>query len=138
MTTKADNLARYCIETLDFSKLQSSDDDYFCIPLCVVDSVFSIGVKYESVLNVIANTCSYFSIDRKSKEDSSTFTTTKFLEQTATFDPDFLAESVFKNRQRTSARNGILKAAAVMSFLKELQKYGVEHLSSAIASKRRT
>lgn len=40
-----------------------------------------------------------------------------------------LTENIYKNRQRTSTRNGILKSEAVIKFLKILQKYEVNKLS---------
>jgi hypothetical protein len=40
-----------------------------------------------------------------------------------------LTENIYKNRQRTSTRSGILKSEAVIKFLKILQKYEVNKLS---------
>ncbi|MFV8373614.1 hypothetical protein [Flavobacterium sp. LB2P74] len=40
-----------------------------------------------------------------------------------------LTEKIYKNRQRTSTRSGILKSEAVIKFLKILQKYEVNKLS---------
>ena len=39
-----------------------------------------------------------------------------------------LTENIYKNRQRTSTRSGILKSEAVIKFLKILQKYEVNKL----------
>ena len=41
--------------------------------------------------------------------------------------PAELAIEVFRNRQRTSTKNGILKAEAVVRFLEVLKKSGVEY-----------
>jgi hypothetical protein len=38
-----------------------------------------------------------------------------------------MARCVYQNRQRTSTRNGILKAEAVLKFAKVLQTFGVEY-----------
>ena len=37
-----------------------------------------------------------------------------------------LAQNIFKNRQRTSTRNGILKADAVVQFIKILKAHEIE------------
>ncbi|MEJ1959689.1 MAG: hypothetical protein WDM70_09960 [Nitrosomonadales bacterium] len=39
-----------------------------------------------------------------------------------------MAVDVYRNRQRTSARNGILKADAVNRFAAVLRKYNIEYL----------
>lgn len=40
-----------------------------------------------------------------------------------------LTENIYRNRQRTSSNNGILKSEAVILFLKVLQKFNVENLN---------
>lgn len=42
------------------------------------------------------------------------------------------ADVIFKNHQRTSSRNGVLKAEAVFLFATILQKYGIETLSDML------
>jgi hypothetical protein len=97
---------------------------YTHLPLCVIDAVFSIGVRYESVINTINRFCSYYNIDKHSK--SIEYSTTHFLELIQKVTLDDLTKRVFCNRQRTSATNGILKSEAVILFLKLLQRYNIE------------
>ena len=98
--------------------------NYGHLPLCVIDSVFSIGVKYEGVQNVIKRFCDYYKIDRFSKTNE--LTTTDILVLIEQMSIIELTEKVFKNRQRTSTKNGILKSEGVVLFLKVLQKFKVE------------
>ncbi len=101
--------------------------NYGHLPLCVIDSVFSIGVKYESVQNVIRRFCDYYKIERCSRKNELTTTDVLgLIEQMTIID---LTEKVFKNRQRTSTKNGILKSEGVVLFLKVLQKFKVEQFS---------
>lgn len=101
--------------------------DYGHLPLCVIDSVFSIGVKYESVQNTVNRFCDYFKIDKLSRQNELTISQSLLLMNQMTTQE--LAEKVFKNKQRTSATNGILKSEAVILFLEVLKKYEVELLS---------
>ncbi len=101
--------------------------DYGHLPLCVIDSVFSIGVKYEGVQNTVNRFCDYFKIDKLSRRHELTTTQSLLLMDQMTVQD--LTEKVFKNRQRTSPTNGILKSEAVILFLKVLQKYKVELLN---------
>lgn len=98
--------------------------NYGHLPLCVIDSVFSIGVKYEGVQNVIKRFCDYYKIDRFSKKNE--LTTTDILVLIEQMSINELTEKVFKNRQRTSTKNGILKSEGVVLFLKVLQIFKVE------------
>jgi hypothetical protein len=101
--------------------------NYGHLPLCVIDSVFSIGVRYEGVQNAIKRFCDYYKIDRFSKKNE--FTTTGILALVEQMSIVELTEKVFQNRQRTSATNGILKSEAVILFLKVLQTFNIETFS---------
>ncbi|MCB9133779.1 MAG: hypothetical protein H6636_00020 [Anaerolineales bacterium] len=124
-------LAEYCKTHLDFSTLElPSDYGYAHLPLCVIDAVFSIGVKYASVKNTIARFCDFAGI----------FPTGTLLPAEQLSISDFIllhesngthsmAREVYQNRQRTSTRNGILKADAVYRFAKILAQFGAETLA---------
>ncbi|MFV8335119.1 hypothetical protein ACNQF7_03415 [Flavobacterium sp. RSP29] len=101
--------------------------NYGHLPLCVIDSVFSIGVKYETVQNTINRFCDHYKIDKFSKTNE--LTTSDFLKLMEQQPINELTENIFKNRQRTSTKNGILKSDAVILFLKALQKFKVEKLN---------
>lgn len=101
--------------------------NYGHLPLCAIDSVFSIGVRYEGVQNVIKRFCDYYKIDRfSSKNELTTTDILVLIEQMSIIE---LTEKVFQNRQRTSANNGILKSEAVLLFLRVLRKFKVENFS---------
>lgn len=97
---------------------------YNSLDLCVIDAVFSIGVKYESVKNVISkykkyieeNYPQYDKISRTTVESISIFENYKSIN-------DFAKDVL--NLQRTSTQNGILKAEAVLEILKVLNKYEI-------------
>jgi len=101
--------------------------NYGHLPLCVIDSVFSIGVNYEAVKNVVNRFCDHYKIDKSSNTEE--LTTSHFLELMEQQTVQELAENIYKNRQRTSTVSGILKSEAVVLFLKVLQKYKVESLN---------
>lgn len=110
-------------------------DEYYkaSMPLCVVDAVFSISVNYESVKNAIQRLCSYYNIQQCARNKpivpdiDAQLSTTDFLQLFGDKTPEQLANEVFRNRQRTSTRNGILKAEAVIRFLKVLKDFKAEY-----------
>lgn len=109
---------------------------YDSLPLCVLDAVFSIGVRYRNVQNVVESWCvaqrpnwrKYRPKDITAERVSKTIT--DLIRVTNGSDGVTLARTFFGgNQQRTSSRSGILKADAVVCFAKALQKVGVEDFS---------
>jgi len=106
---------------------------YQSLPLCVIDAVFSIGVKYDSTRRVVIRYCDHTSQRRirsstaqpppEQQESMTTFCTRP--EQS---DVEQMAVQVYKNRQRTSTKAGILKAEAVLLFAQALRSFGIEYL----------
>jgi hypothetical protein len=107
------------------------EHEYASLPLCVIDAVFSIGVKYASTKLVpprwAAAQAPQWPVHRKGaiKEHS----ISEFLDVAERFTRDELATQIFKNSQRTSSKNGILKAQAVRLFAVALQKAGIERFA---------
>jgi hypothetical protein len=109
---------------------------YSSLPLCAVDAVFSLGVRYESTERTVNEWCARYHWAKDRSLASEERTTSEF---TAILQPyenrwEDMANEVFRNRQRTSARSGILKAEAVYRFSKALQKFGLESFADALKS----
>lgn len=98
-------------ENLDFKR---------SLPICILDAVFSIGARYSSTRNVWKRYLNYYNLELKTfaeigngGTDKSEHTISDFLHNAEQFDDvEAFASEVLKNRQRTSPRNGILKAQA--------------------------
>jgi hypothetical protein len=101
--------------------------NYRHLPLCVIDAVFSIGVRYQGVTNTINRFCNYFEIDKFSSNDE--LTVSGFLTLFQGESIESITNNIFVNRQRTSVKNGILKTEAVIQFHQTLQKFHFESLS---------
>ena len=117
---------------LETAKL-SEEYFYQSLPLCVIDAVFSIGVKYDSTRAVVTRYCEYTSQRRIRKSADlpnreSQEAISSFCGRSEQSDPVLMAKLVYQNRQRTSTRSGILKAEAVLRFAQVLQSFGIEHL----------
>jgi hypothetical protein len=89
--------------------------------ISVIDSVFSIGVKYESTIKVVERFSNHVGINIEKDE----YTLEQFLNDYGKYDYVDLATNIFKNRQRTSTRNGILKSEAVVHYIKALHSFGI-------------
>ncbi len=102
---------------------------YHSLPLCVIDAVFSIGVRYRNAQKAVE---SWRIAQRPNWPKYSTaaearHTIADLIRATDGYDGVALAQRFFGgNRQRTSSRSGILKADAVVRFAKALQQAGVE------------
>lgn len=134
---KADSLCTACESILDLSSASLSASYYYdSLSYCVIDAVFSIGVKYTSTQNVVKNYCTYYGLreyNTKQDNDGDTHTISQLVEHIESMGIEKSADVVFGNHQRTSSRNGILKADAVLRFARILQKYGIETLADITA-----
>jgi hypothetical protein len=124
-----ENIRKFCnINFADKKNYVLQDEyNYSHLPLCVIDSIFSIGVKYEGVQNVVNRFCQHYKIDKFSTTEE--LSTSYFLNLMEQQTAQELANNIYKNRQRTSTVNGILKSEAVILFLKVLKKFEVEKLN---------
>ena len=117
-------VADVCRQKLDLQHLKSGDEyGYNSVPLCIIDAIFSIGVRYTSTRNTVQRFIDYFNI-------SAEFTVSQFVDLYDKHSIEFMAEEVYENRQRTSPKSGILKADAVLRVAQLLKKYDVETLDN--------
>lgn len=102
--------------------------EYASLGLCVIDAVFSIGVRYESTERTVNEFCARFKWQRDGRGTVPERTIRELVDLLQPFENrwDDMATNVFRNHQRTSARSGILKAEAVYRFTKILHSFGVE------------
>ena len=122
-------LANYIEQTeLKIPKL-ADEYRYASLPLCVVDAVFSIGVRYTSMQKVVSNLCEYAGWTRffasREARGAGEYGIGDLNSMFDKFGAEGMAESVFQNRQRTSSRSGILKAEAVLLYCRTLIKAGI-------------
>ena len=138
-----DRLARL-IESLrsklDLSEpLNPEEYAYQSLPLCVLDTIFSINAKYESTRNVVIRYCGHYELQRVRQdpdilppiEDQESITA--FIEKIISLGVEAFSETILANRQRTSTRNGILKSEAVLRFAQVIQAHKVEYLQDVEA-----
>ncbi len=130
MITNEDShtIAQFCKNQLSLATAQLSDEYYYqSLPLCVIDAVFSIGVRYASTRNVVIRFCERFGIERISKDRRPDITEQlsiqEFLDIYQEYGVSRITEEIYCNRQRTSTRNGILKSEAVLEFSQVLKSH---------------
>lgn len=104
---------------------------YNSLSLCVIDAVFSIGVRYESVRGVVGRYCDYFGLVQYRPDQSvvppkaAQETLSGLIQHFEDLGLEHMTSEVFANRQRTSTRSGILKAEAVLKFASALTSRGI-------------
>lgn len=128
----ASKLAAFCAERLDLQGAKLGREySYASLPLCVIDSVYSIGVRYEGVRNVVRKYCEHFHLPRfrngselPKREEQQPLS--DLVEKMEMFGIDRFRLEIFQNSQRTSSRGGIAKSEAVFRFARALQKYRID------------
>ena len=130
----AKRVAIYCERYLNLNNANLSDEYFYqSLPLCVIDAVFSIGVKYTAVRNTVIRYCDYVGLKRirdnknnipLKKEQQSI---SDFLDKVEYYGIERFTEDIFDNRQRTSSVNGILKTKATYKFARVLNDFSVDY-----------
>jgi hypothetical protein len=115
--TDIERLADRCREILPTDLSLKTPDEHHSVPLCAIDAIYSIGVRYEGVKNVVSRYEDYWR-SKGVDADSSQHTTKDFLDEFG--DRRNLGETLFNNCQLTSPRGGIPKADAVVQLLRLL------------------
>lgn len=137
-----DNVVTICDSIRSNLKLQEfrldSAFNYSCLPLCVIDSVYSIGVRYGAVRKVIDRWCSQQTPPwpKYQTETPVYYSTSDAIRVFDGMPIENLSRDVFGNMQRTSARGGILKGDAVVRFTRILQAHGIERFSDLVEKSR--
>ena len=126
------SIVAHCKSKLNFTELLADSQSYQHLPACIVDTVFSIGARYTSTSNTIVRFCNQLGLPRFGANTrppiTEQFSVSDFLKLYEMYDADALAQTLYQNRQRTSTRNGILKAKAAQKFGQVLQANHVEYL----------
>jgi hypothetical protein len=127
-------LATYCDIKLELKNAYLNDEYYYySLPFCVIDAIFSINVNYIATRNTVLRYADKYNLTKfreigapyPAKKEQHTIS--QFLENFDVYgNPERMAIEVFKNRQRTSPVNGILKSEAVYKWAKILQSYNIE------------
>lgn len=140
---ESDNYARMVAEAakaqLDLANARlRPEHDYASLPLCVVDAVFSIAARYEAVTKPTVIRFAQAQLPEwplYGRGNSLEHSVSEAIKSLDRFSPEQLADTVFKNRQRTSTRNGILKAEASLLFMKALLNAGIDRYSDLTAER---
>lgn len=128
-------VAESLVSTFDLSALElPSEYGYSCLPLCLIDAIFSIGVTYASTRNTVRRYCEHNRIDDVAMRSVSgmpePITIGELIEDIESEGgPEKYAANVLENRQRTSSKNGILKSEAVLQAAEVLSRHGIQTLA---------
>jgi hypothetical protein len=121
-------LAKYCDLALNLKDANLSDEYFFqSLPLCVIDAVYSVGVKYAGTRETVIRYCEYFELNRIKIDRTECppinmqESIEVFLDKIIYFGIEKFTNEIFRNKQRTSAKNGILKSEAVFKFVSVLK-----------------
>lgn len=127
-------ISKCCIDKLDLNNAKLDIGHYYSsLPHCIIDAVFSIGIKYTTTRNAVERFSKHLKLDtfRKFGSDfpntDKQFSINQFIDFYQKNDIEFITNNVYINKCRTSTTNGILKSEAVLEFAEVLQKYKINY-----------
>jgi hypothetical protein len=130
-----ERIAKYCEVHLNLQDAELSEEYYYrSLPFCLIDAVYSLAAKYSSTRNAVIHFCNVEGLQRLRPKGSpypniSEQYSVRHFEELLSRYSDYgrIAAELFDNRQRTSTRNGILKAEAVHRFARVLLRHHVNY-----------
>lgn len=110
---------------------------YASLPLCVIDAVHSLGVRYESVRAVVGNWCEFqtpawghYKSDGKPERSMADFLSAIPRTATGEIDLEKLKREIFRNNHRVyGSLDAPFKAEAVVRFAEVLAAHGIQRFS---------
>jgi hypothetical protein len=131
-------VAQFVRDHIQLEGARLPDEFYYAhLPLCIIETIFSLGIRYQTVQLLIQRYGAHQGIPTyrprsealPARDQQQSVTAALALAES--YGAEALAAKVFKNRCRTSTRNGILKADAVLRALRIFKRLGVEYLQDA-------
>jgi hypothetical protein len=128
-------VAEFCAQHLPLAGARLADEYFYqSLSLCVIDAVYSMGVKYGGVQNVVRRYCEYFDLQAfrelrdRMPPTSEQQSLSTLVEKLGQFGIQRFTRDIFQNRQRTSTQAGTLKSEAVFRFASVLRDHGMNFL----------
>ena len=108
--------------TLPFKPLPQ-EYNYSCIPLAVIDAVYSVRLRYSTTVNIVNNYCNEYGIGVYKNDSNKKVHTISdligIIEKTGT-------DVFLRNDYKTAGANPMLKSKAVYEFAKVLKENNIE------------
>lgn len=129
-------LAEASEKELDLNTPLADEFYYHSLPLCVIDTVYSLNQLYKATQNVISRFCKYFDLKifREPKNlipvTEEQFSIDDFISIHGQYSFEELANEIYRNRRPTSPRSGILRSEAIYKFAIALKMHGVNYLQN--------
>ena len=134
MKIEVARIKELCRERLDLKGARLGPEYYYMsLPLCVIDAVYSISIRYSMTYQIVINFCEKYKLCRLREIGSEHPPITDQLSISDCLDRLSgqsgleLAENVFRSKHRTSTQNGILKSEAVVAFLEVIRNNGIDY-----------
>ena len=104
---------------------------YASLPLCVLDAIFSINARWESVSAAVGRYAAHYGLPLTHPpgivpNPEQQATVDDLIAHITSVGPDRFAADVMRNSTRTSTRGGILKAEAALHFAQVLKAHGIQ------------
>lgn len=137
--TPVERLADY-IEDVGLTPAHLADEyRYASLPICVIDAVFSIGVRYSTTQAAVLRFCTEVGWIRlaptREQRETGEHSVTELIALYESLTPEDAADQLFRNRQRTSSRSGILKAEAVLLFAQALVRSEIDTFTDLVTDR---
>lgn len=121
------NLTQYIKDSLNLlNRPLGKEYSYSCIPLAIIDAVYSIRQSYAQAEKAVHNYCTHYGIAIYKGDNGGLHTVTELIKCIEAVGADNFAKDILHFENKTAGGNKILKSQAVYEWAKVLKSYGIE------------
>lgn len=124
------NLTKYIEKKLNLSNSifdLAVEYEYSCVPLSVIDAIYSIRLNYSTTKKIVKNYCEYYHIAiYKNDDNHKIHSVTDLINNINEKGFESFATDVLESKNKTAGANPILKSEAVYYFAEILRNNGIE------------
>lgn len=122
------NLTKQIKNKLNLLKGQLGKEyNYSCMPLAIIDAVYSIRQEYKKVRAIVNNYCTYYNIAvYKDESNANIHTVSDLIKNIEEVGTEVFAKDILHCNNKTAGANPMIKSQAVYEFAKVLKDNGIE------------
>lgn len=109
------------------NKSLGKEYSYSCMPLAIIDAIYSIRQDYKTVRRLVNNYCTYYNIAiYKDESNANIHTISDLIKNIEEVGTEVFAKDILHCNNKTAGANPILKSQAVYEFAKVLKDNNIE------------
>ena len=122
------SLTDLCLDKLSFLNIALGKEyNYSCLPLAVIDAIYSIRLNYNTVKKIVDRYCKYYGVAKYRQDCGSIHTISDLIKNINVQGCEKFASGILMSNNKTAGINSNLKSYAVLKWAEILKENNIEN-----------